>query len=200
VLDQGEAEQPRLLAHPPPCLRCHLSYATLNVPGTLVRSMATGPDGQPLPHLANGTTTHRTPLAERWAGWFVTGQSGRSAHLGNALTSTDAAEPAPARPSALAALPESAGPQRYPTAHSDIAALLVVDHQTHLMNLLTRLGWEVRIAQADRPAEARAFAAGAAADVVDYARLPIAERRAIVEILRETKNGLPEYFKQPLSR
>ena len=168
VLDQGEAEPPRVLAHPPPCLRCHLSYATLNVPGALVRSVATGPGGQTLPHLANGTTTHRTPLAERWAGWFVTGESGRSAHLGNTLTPTDATEPTAARPSQLATLPDSTGPHRYPTAHSDIAALLVFDHQTHLMNLLTRLGWEVRVAQADRPETTRAVAATAAADVVDY--------------------------------
>jgi hypothetical protein len=286
VLDPREAERPRLL-RPSSCLQCHLSYATLNVPGTLVRSVATGPGGEPLPHLANGTTTHRTPLAERWAGWFVTGQSGRSAHLGNAMTPTDATEPTGARPSELATLPDSAGPQRYPTAHSDVAALLVFDHQTHLMNLLTRLGWEVRVAQADRPGAARAVADSAAADVVDYllfvdeaplagpvggtsgfagtfekrgprdgrgrslrdldletrlfryrcsymiyapafdalpdaareavyarlwqvlsggdrapryARLPLAERRAIVEILRETKKDLPAYFNQPVSK
>jgi hypothetical protein len=76
VLDQRPAELPRLIPRPPPCLNCHLSYATLNVPGTLVRSVATGPGGQPLPYLANGITTHRTPMAERWAGWFVTGRRG----------------------------------------------------------------------------------------------------------------------------
>jgi hypothetical protein len=287
VLDQRPAELPRVIPRPPPCLNCHLSYATLNVPGTLVRSVATGPGGQPLPFLANGITTHRTPMAERWAGWFVTGQSGQSAHLGNAVTPIDAAELAGARPSALATLPDSAGSRRYPTAHSDIAALLVFDHQTHVMNLLTRLGWEVRVAQMDRPADALAIAESVAADVVDYllfvdeaplagpvggtsgfaaafaargphdgrgrslrdldletrlfryrcsymiyapafealpeiargavyarlwqvlsggdrvpryARLPLAERQAIVEILRETKSGLPEIFKQPLVR
>ena len=29
----------------------------------------------------------------------------------------------------------------------------------------------------------------------DYSRLSPADRRAIVEILRDTKTGLPEYFK-----
>ena len=286
VLEQREVERPRFL-RPASCLNCHLSYATLNVPGTLVRSVATGPGGQALPHLGNGTTTHRTPLAERWAGWFVTGRSGRSPHLGNTLTPIESTEPISARPSDLAALPDSTAPRRYPTVHSDITALLVFDHQTHLMNLLTRLGWEVRVAHADRPADARAVAGSAAADVVDYllfvdeaplagpvggasgfaaaftargprdgrgrslrdfdletrlfryrcsymiyapafdalpeaareavyarlwqvlsggdrapryARLPLAERQAIVEILRETKAGLPQDFKQPLSR
>jgi hypothetical protein len=31
-----------------------------------------------------------------------------------------------------------------------------------------------------------------------YARLSLADRRAVVEILRETKNGLPDYFHQPV--
>jgi hypothetical protein len=30
-----------------------------------------------------------------------------------------------------------------------------------------------------------------------YARLTRADRAALVEILRETKKGLPEYFRQP---
>jgi hypothetical protein len=34
----------------------------------------------------------------------------------------------------------------YPVATSDIAALLVFDHQGRAINLLTRLGWETRIA------------------------------------------------------
>jgi hypothetical protein len=31
-----------------------------------------------------------------------------------------------------------------------------------------------------------------------YARLSLADRRAVVEILRETKSGLPDYFHQPV--
>ena len=58
---------------------CHVSYATLNVPGLLVRSVATAPDGAALPFLANATPDHRTPFEERWAGWFVTGSASRAA-------------------------------------------------------------------------------------------------------------------------
>jgi len=39
----------------------------------------------------------------------------------------------------------------YPAKTSDIAALMVFDHQGHAINLLTRLGWETRIAAADGP-------------------------------------------------
>ena len=37
----------------------------------------------------------------------------------------------------------------YPLPTSDIAALMVFDHQGHAINLLTRLGWETRVAAAD---------------------------------------------------
>ena len=32
----------------------------------------------------------------------------------------------------------------YPTPHSDVVALMVLEHQTHLANLITRVGWEAR--------------------------------------------------------
>ena len=35
----------------------------------------------------------------------------------------------------------------YPTRYSDVAALMVLGHQTHMTNLLTRLGWEARLAE-----------------------------------------------------
>jgi len=39
----------------------------------------------------------------------------------------------------------------YPATTSDIAALMVFDHQGRAINLLTRLGWEARVAAADGP-------------------------------------------------
>jgi hypothetical protein len=49
-----------------------------------------------------------------------------------------------------------------------VVALLVFQHQTWMMNLLTRIGWEVRLASADRPASVEAVAEAAAREVVDY--------------------------------
>ena len=168
VLDQRTVERPQF-QRPAACLTCHVSYATLNVPGALVRSVATGTGGQTLPFVWNGTTSHRTPPGERWAGWYVTGRSGGVAHLGNTLMRSDAPgqDPQPAA-STLPALPDRVPSGRTVTAHSDIAALLVFDHQMHGMNLLARAGWEVRVAQADAPATASAVAARVAADLVDY--------------------------------
>src|SRR5712692_2139393 len=49
-------------------------------------------------------------------------------------------------------LPNMAGridPKRYLSPVSDIVALLTFEHQTQMMNLITRLGWEARIAHYD---------------------------------------------------
>ena len=37
----------------------------------------------------------------------------------------------------------------YLTPHSDVAALLVLNHQLHMTNLIIRLGWEARVAELD---------------------------------------------------
>src|SRR5438132_3325592 len=65
------------------CLSCHHSYATLGVPGMLVRSVVTARNGMTLPFLGNYVTDHRSPYEERWAGRYITGLSGAMRHMGN---------------------------------------------------------------------------------------------------------------------
>jgi hypothetical protein len=52
----------------------------------------------------------------------------------------------------------------YPSAHSDIAALMVFQHQMHMMNLITRVGWESRIAAAGHPVD---FSAAPLREAID---------------------------------
>jgi len=234
------------------CLSCHYSYSTAGVPGMLARSED------------QFTVDHTLPLERRWGGWYVTGNAGAIRHLG---TSVEA----------------NIDNTAYLSTHSDIVALLVFEHQMHMMNLLSRIGWEARVAMApaERQFDAPVSVTVAAREVVDYllfvdeaplsdtvagssgfaeqfaaagprdrqgrslrqldlrqrlmrypcsymiyadvfdalpetakdaiyrrmwqvlsgaehdgkyARLSLDDRRAIVEILRETKAGLPEYF------
>jgi hypothetical protein len=56
----------------------------------------------------------------------------------------------------------------YPTPYSDVAALMVLDHQTQMTNEITRVGWEARVAEASRSADAAARVKEAAQDLVDY--------------------------------
>ena len=189
-----------------------------------------------------------------------------------------------ARRSAATSLGDFFDVRGYPAASSDIAALLVFDHQMRINNLLTGANWRVRIAAADAPATTAAVAGDAAAELVDallfvdeaplagpvtgapgfaeeftargpfdaggrslrqldlrtrlmrfpcsymiysdafeqlpavardavyarlwailsgsdaaprYARLSAADRRAIIEILRDTKKDLPATFREP---
>jgi hypothetical protein len=138
------------------CLTCHLSANSLGVPGILVRSMFTEATGRTRPQLGSAIVDHRTPLEKRWGGWYVTGTHGPARHMGNAMVSLalergeDAISDTTLNRLTLDARVDASA---YPLPSSDITALMVFDHQGHAMNLLTRLGWETRIALADGVAD-----------------------------------------------
>ena len=152
------------------CLGCHAGRETLGVAGLLMFS--TRPSSEQ--SVARSIVTdHRSRLGERWGGWLVTGSSGSAQHLGNRLA---AFEGRPSRElSSADGLFDADG---YPSKFSDIAALLVFSHQTHMTNLLTRAGWEARAADPtlhssfDAAVSANPSIAGAmraiAREVVDY--------------------------------
>jgi hypothetical protein len=266
------------------CLQCHLTGETRGVPGVFTMSVLPLSDNQN--EYARGwAMDHRTPIEDRWGGWYVTGAQVPSRHLGNVAVlhvprSYVRADLAPKLASGTGAFDTAA----YLSPHSDVVALLVLNHQTEMTNLLTRLGWEARLAavapgsgrggtsplrdlvravvdyllfidEAVLPSAIRGsstFAQDFAAkgprdtkgrslrdldltrrllrypcsymiyaeafdalpsatktlvyerlwDVLSfketdkiYNRLAVADRRAIVEILRETKKDLPEYFR-----
>ena len=145
LLPQQTTPPLRQLARDTRCLACHYSTATLGVPGFLVRSIPSSPNGMIMPWLGNYTTDHRSPLAERWGGWYVTGRGGR--HLGNAPITDRSLQDVRIEDANLnvTSLTGRFDAQRYLSPHSDIVALLVFDHQMRMMNLLTRLGWQARI-------------------------------------------------------
>ena len=148
------------------CLSCHYSYSTAGVPGMLIRSYE------------QFAVDHTIPIDKRWGGWYVTGSSGSIPHLGNTdLTQLALGHATTARlnwPS-LEGKFDTAG---YPSSQSDIVALMVFEHQMHLMNLLTRTGWEARVAEARRSSAPQFEPPGsdekpiamedAASEVVDY--------------------------------
>lgn len=132
------------------CLECHAGAKTMGVPGHLIRSFATDENGvQDLLSGGEGIT-HRTPLAERWGGWFVTGQHGSQIHRGNLVGSGDHARQLKepnfvGNKTTLTDLQSQFNVGRYPKGTSDIVALMVMEHQAHLHNFLTRLQYEATI-------------------------------------------------------
>ncbi|MFN7932224.1 MAG: hypothetical protein U0R19_02795 [Bryobacteraceae bacterium] len=130
------------------CLQCHQSGGTLGVPGIVVRSVYPEPSGMPVFQAGTFITDHRSPLKERWGGWYVSGKHGSQYHLGNALI-RDRDHPDQLEKEGTQNLSSLAGKfdtGAYLAPHSDIVALLVLEHQTHMTNLITRVGWEARMA------------------------------------------------------
>lgn len=152
TLDQQPVAHPSFLRRDDGvCLRCHRSDESLGVPGMIVRSFPTLPDGSPKLILGGFTTDHRSPFEERWGGWYVTGSIEHGREMGNAML-TD-----PDHPEAMitdqtlhaATLRDKFDTNVYLSPYSDIVALLVFDHQAYMTNLITRVGWEVRCALYD---------------------------------------------------
>jgi hypothetical protein len=96
-------------------------------------------------------TDHRTPFDERWGGWYVTGTHGTQRHRGNAVA-RDPATPAglvdPANQN-LTSLVRFVATDRLLVPTSDLVALMTFEHQTQMINLFTRIGWEARLADHD---------------------------------------------------
>jgi hypothetical protein len=169
TLDQSRADKP-LIERRDFCLSCHNASSTLEVPGMLVRSIVTTPTGTTVPRFGNYTSDHRSPFQERWGGWYVNGRHGRMVHLGNAMLLNRDRPEEMVTGEALNAesLKERFDSPHYLTPHSDIVALLVFEHQMRMMNLLTRIGWETRVALGQSRRDLPAVIARAAAEVVDY--------------------------------
>ena len=143
------------------CLQCHQGVPALGVPGLVVGSSLIDRSGMPAAHSGQVMTDHRTPLAERWGGWFVEGNLGGQPHRGNALT--------PHADTVEAVTLDKVKRELYPARTSDVAALMTLEHQARMTNLLTRLGWETRIATAEgKLGEFRARMAGEIDEVVRY--------------------------------
>jgi hypothetical protein len=148
TLDQGETAHPSF-ARRDECLQCHYNAATLGVPGLMVRSVHTDYSGAPLLALPAFVTDHRSPLKERWGGWFVTGTHGTQTHMGNQLTQRDGSIlPDSPKNDNLTDLSRLLDTGAYLAPHSDIVALMVLEHQTRMQNLFTRVGFDTRIAMA----------------------------------------------------
>jgi hypothetical protein len=135
-LDQEEVARPRLERRDT-CLQCHQSPGTLGVPGLVIRSVVSEASGYPMFQAGTKTTDHRSPIEERWGGWYVTGkQTGR--HMGNQVAVDRD------KPESLKEITARFDAGRYLTPNSDVVALMVLEHQTQMTNLITRVNFEVR--------------------------------------------------------
>ncbi|WP_339727150.1 hypothetical protein [uncultured Gimesia sp.] len=143
-LDAKAATQPQF-ERSEQCLSCHGGSSSLRIPGLLVRSFLTDQHGRPISGYSQ--ISHDKPLAKRWGGWYVTGNHADMVHLGN-LFGKEVIEESKANPAYRANL-EFVDPfvdtSKYLTPHSDLVAHLILDHQVHGHNLITRVSMEQQL-------------------------------------------------------
>ena len=153
------------------CLGCHVTGNTLGVPGLLMFSTT-----RPEPTQFSGLPRHidqNDGLKQRFGGWFVTGSTGASPHMGNQAAALDA------RPNReLTSVEGLFDTEGFRTLSSDVVAHLVLTHQAGMTNLLTRAAWEARAADPrlhspftatpEQEASIAAVMSGIATEVVDY--------------------------------
>jgi len=144
TLDTQKGEKPRFERRFTECLNCH---GPAN--GLVVSSVYPSADGTPF---VTGTffegIDQRTPLENRWGGWYVTGTHGSLRHLGNAYA------PNPDRPfdlqqegtQNLTSLASKIDTTKYLTGTSDIVALMTLEHQARMTNLIIGVGQQFRLA------------------------------------------------------
>lgn len=136
------------------CLRCHDTYSLSGggVPRFLLGSGYTGSDGELVSHEAWILTTQGTPFKNRWGGWYVTGHHGNAVHLGNIVVQNpeDLQDLESLRVGNIDDLSGLFDTSKYLRPTSDIVALLVIEHQVEVQNLISRLLFES--GSADSPA------------------------------------------------
>ena len=147
------------------CVSCHASETTHYVPGMFIGSVFPGVDGTTMYGPAY-TTDHRSPFEIRWGGWFVTGTHHATRHMGNAVANDPADLTSMITPESVHVtnLEGRFDPTGYLSLNSDLVALLVIEHQAKMLNLITRVGWETRIGEK----ESGRTIDQAASELVDY--------------------------------
>ncbi len=137
---------PRILRDRGQCLSCHATSRTEGVPGHLMRSIFPDRSGRARTGSATYSLDDRTPFSSRWGGWYVTGHHGAMRHMGNtfAVERNDPQAMDVETQANRLSLPSWVRPGLHLTPHSDLVALMILEHQVRVHNLITRANYETR--------------------------------------------------------
>lgn len=125
------------------CLACHATSMTQGIPGHTVRSGYPNYDGRFDLKRASFVTDETSDFKERWGGWYVSGSHGEMQHLGNTYLRSGVFDSS--ANGNRERLDEWFNVAAYLTPHSDIQALMVMEHQTQMHNTITRADMSVRV-------------------------------------------------------
>ena len=124
------------------CVNCHTREDTGFVPGIVIKSVIPGPTGGSLKTFRGGLTGHAIPFAERFGGWYVTGDRGIASEWANVIGrySGDDISKTVVQPGQLFDF------AKYPVATSDILPQLVHEHQAGAANRILQASYRARTA------------------------------------------------------
>ena len=148
TLNQQETEKPSFERQSQQCMRCHDSRSLTGggTPRFMMSSSYTGRQGHLVSHEGSMMTTSRTPIEKRWGGWYVTGSHGEQLHLGNALIekTADLQTENLKKTGNILNLNALTNTEPYITPYSDLVALLVIEHQIEVQNLITPVNYHAK--------------------------------------------------------
>ncbi len=131
------------------CLRCHDSMSNTGggTPRFMLSSRLVDSNGEIASHEVSVIMQDSTPLDQRWGGWYVTGLHGEQETMGNLMfegRATSVSEIDLLANGNKVDLTEWVDTSPYLSGHSDIVALLVIQHQSEVQNTMTRAVWDYR--------------------------------------------------------
>ena len=124
------------------CLACHATSMTKGVPGHAVRSGHPNYDGVFDQKFESFVTDDASDFRQRWGGWYVTGNHGSLKHMGNSFLRGGVLDTT--RNGNLQSLDGLLNVSKYLSPHSDLQALMILEHQTQMHNAFTRADFSVR--------------------------------------------------------
>ena len=155
TLTQEENPHPKFERHTTTCVGCHDSSDDPSklIPRLLLLSVLPDRDGKAIGAAALATTD-RSPFRERWGGWYVTGTHGRQTHMGNQTFRPPAGELTTipkfiedvdlTSGSNVTDLTSRFDTKPYLSPASDIVALMVLGHQSHVLNLIAVATYKIQ--------------------------------------------------------
>lgn len=128
------------------CEPCHSRRSFTGTPRLFATSVYAAPSGYPRIFSPEIDVRPSTPLEKRWGGWYVTGSHGKLRHMGNepAEGTDESYRIDTNRGANVMKLDNYFDLTGYPTPHSDIVALMVMEQQMHVQNILSDTGKAVR--------------------------------------------------------
>ncbi|MCC7377317.1 MAG: hypothetical protein IT581_21825 [Verrucomicrobiales bacterium] len=122
------------------CMNCHAGDDTGHVPGLVVKSVVSGPNGGSLDSFRREQSGHEIPLQERFGGWYLTDIGDWTNHWGNTMGRLSDGEVLrlPNRPEDKVAW------DRYPRRTSNLLPQLLHEHQAGFVNRVVEAAYRTR--------------------------------------------------------